>query len=595
MGIKPKALVVLIVEKSGGILYSNSEFQNYAISKFAKNIEELNFKPNLSGLLKLYQLSDEHNTSSRISYKVTEISEGNELEVVVQIITQGTNPVYSLELFSHKSVDSFQFDFDEVMRSVNENDLFLIISNSSGAINFFTDNTNHFLRNIFKSLQGKKLSDFGNEVLNANENKKFRTALFDGKYWQQDIKFSLDKEYYLRLRLLPIRDADKRVKSFLLFGGDITKLMRENVAYQKVGKLAQAVMDNIPGLISIFRQKEDKIILGDANTNFIKVFGLNKRIVLNQDINTIFTSDFLKLLHKVINTSTVKGTAYFKYTIGKKKTVHYGGKVVCLSKLLGDENFYIITMRDITDLLMYEKQLKKSYNQETYINTLKTSFLINMAIEIRTPYNSIVAYSNLIDEYIEEGDYGSVKELLNSTKDVLKRVSNLFDNVTEVSQIEAGNVDIRRVPLDCNEVIRLAYYKIKDEVEQKKLEFEVKLSPEKLTIKADWVKIERVIFLLLDNAIKYSSKGKISLEIEKNNNYADINVIDTGKGMSDKELNQLLEPFNIQEDDVGISEGAGLGLTIASNYTKLMGGQFNIESKKGKGTKITLSFPLIDD
>jgi len=252
-------------------------------------------------------------------------------------------------------------------------------------------------------------------------------------------------------------------------------------------------------------------------------------------------------------------------------------------------------MRDITDLLKYEKQLKQSYNQETYLNKLKTSFLVNMAIEIRTPYNSLIAYSNLIDEYLKEEDFDSVRELLNSTKNLLKRVSNLFDNVTEVAQIEAGDVSLRKVSLNCNEVIRLAYYKIKEEVEQKKLDFELVLSPEKLIINADWVKIERVIYLLLDNALKYSSKGKILLEIQKKNNYANIIILDTGKGMSEEELNQLLEPFNIQEDDVGIAEGAGLGLTIASNYTKLMGGRFNIESKKGKGTKITLSFPLIEE
>jgi len=289
--------------------------------------------------------------------------------------------------------------------------------------------------------------------------------------------------------------------------------MRENIAYKKVGKLAEAVMDSIPGLIAILREKGDEIVLGDANSNFLKAFGIQKRTVLNQDINSIFSSDFLSLLHKLINTSTVKRTAYFEYTISKKKSVHYGGKVVCKSKLLGEENYYIVNMRDITDLLKDEKQLKQSYNQETYLNKLKTSFLVNMAIEIRTPYNSLIAYSNLIDEYLTEEDYDSVRELINSTKDVLKRVSNLFDNVTEVAQIEAGDVSLRKVSLDCNEVIRLAYYKIKEEVEEKKLDFELILSPEKLIINADWVKIERVIYLLLDNALKYSSKGKILLEI----------------------------------------------------------------------------------
>ncbi|MCH7962672.1 MAG: PAS domain-containing sensor histidine kinase [Bacteroidetes bacterium] len=595
MGLKPTAFILLIVDKIGRILYSNTESININASKSAKNIEGLKFSPLLSDLLKLFQSSPKHNPAIQSSYKVTDLSTNNKLNVVLKPIVKGNNPLYSIELFPILSEGGVRINIDEVLNSINQNQLFLIIADGSGTILFFTETANNYLHNNFETLRGKKLSDIGDKYLASNYNKKFRASLFDGKYWQQDIKITTDRENYLRLILIPIRDDNNRIKSFILFGSDITKLMRENIASKKVGKLAEAVMDNIPGLIAILREKGDIIVLGDANSNFIRAFGLQKRTALNQDINSIFNSDFLNLLHKLIITSTVKRTAYFEYTISRKKSVHYGGKVICKSKLLGEENYYIVNMRDITDLLKYEKQLKQSYKQETYLNKLKTSFLVNMAIEIRTPYNSLIAYSNLIDEYLKEEDYDSVIELINSTKDVLKRVSNLFDNVTEVARIEAGDVILRKVRLDCNEVIRLAYYKIKEEVEQKKLDFELKLSPEKLIINADWVKIERVIYLLLDNALKYSSKGKILLEIQKKNTYANIIILDTGKGMSEEELNQLLEPFNIQEDDVGIAEGAGLGLTIASNYTKLMGGRFNIESKKGKGTKITLSFPLIEE
>jgi len=88
--------------------------------------------------------------------------------------------------------------------------------------------------------------------------------------------------------------------------------------------------------------------------------------------------------------------------------------------------------------------------------------------------------------------------------------------------------------------------------------------------------------LLLGNGLKYSSKGRVLLEVQKDNNFAYIIILVTGKGMLEEELNQLLEPLNIQEEDDGIAEGTGLGLTIASNYTKLIGGIFNIESKKEK-------------
>ncbi len=176
--------------------------------------------------------------------------------------------------------------------------MFLIIADGSGTILFFTETANNYLHNNFETLRGKKLSDIGDKYLASNYNKKFRASLFDGKYWQQDIKITTDRENYLRLILIPIRDDNNRIKSFILFGSDITKLMRENIASKKVGKLAEAVMDNIPGLIAILREKGDIIVLGDANSNFIRASGLQKRTALHQHINSIFNSDLLNLHHK---------------------------------------------------------------------------------------------------------------------------------------------------------------------------------------------------------------------------------------------------------------------------------------------------------
>jgi len=177
----------------------------------------------------------------------------------------------------------------------------------------------------------------------------------------------------------------------------------------------------------------------------------------------------------------------------------------------------------------------------------------------------------------------------------LRRVFKLFNNVTEVAQIESGDVHLKYDILNCNEVVRIAYVKMKEEVLGKNLDFEVEFNPEKLIIKADWAKIELAIILLLDNSIKYSSSGKITLAASKKNDFAEITILDTGKGISEEDLIHLTEAFNVEEDETGRLHGAGLGLTIAYNYTVLMGGRFNIQSKSKKGTKITLSFPLIEE
>ena len=586
---KAGAQYLIVTDSDCEIIYAKPELSVLSKSKKISNLAQLNFKPKLNNLLKLFQSTREDKPSGIHSYKSLNTSSGKKFIVSIQK-SKEDNRFYSIEL---SAVDEDIFSgnaFSDLLKSFDEDGLFLIFTDGSGKISYSTDIARKYLGET--KLTGRKLYDTLETYLSVADKNKLEAAFFDNKKWQATAKFNFNGEIYTSLKLVPVYDEKQRIKNFVLYGSDVTGLMKEKLAYEKVEKLAQAVIKNIPGLIAILKNKDGETVLGDANPNFLKTFGLKKSIVINQDINSIFQSHFLTILKKQINLAQKKGQSYFDVTLKKKRNLHFGGKIVKITGLLDKGNFFILSMRDITDILNYEKQLKKGYDKESYVSKLKTSFLINMASEIRTPYNSVMAYSNLIDEYIEEEDYSSVKELLNSTKNVLKRVLTLFNNVTEVAQIESGNVQIRKVTLNCNEILKLAFYKMREEVDQKNLDFELKLYPEELAIEADWVKIERVLFLLLDNAIKYSSKGKIILQTEKNGNMAEIIIFDTGKGMPEHEVAALLEPFNIQEDDVGISEGAGLGLTIASNYTKLMDGNFNIQSKKGKGTKITLSFPL---
>jgi signal transduction histidine kinase len=110
----------------------------------------------------------------------------------------------------------------------------------------------------------------------------------------------------------------------------------------------------------------------------------------------------------------------------------------------------------------------------------------------------------------------------------------------------------------------------------------------------DWMKFERVIFNLVDNAIKYTDKGKIKISSKTTTDYVTITISDTGLGINETIINRLLEPFVQEEPDGHLRnyEGAGLGLTIAFEYTKLMNGEMNIKSSKNVGTEIFLNFPL---
>lgn len=592
MGLKPAASILLIVNSKGTILYSNKESTSLLSKGKIENIGDFYFKPKLSNILKSYHSLSDENSSVRQSYNVINISTDKKYTTIVKRMTDGENCLFLLELNPVDDIDEADIDTG-IQRSANENDQFLIIADGTGAITFLSDAAKNFLIDPVNPGSINNLYDLVLSSFDFKKINEYRTALVDGKFWQTDAAISAHKDKFIRLKLFPLHNEANRVSSFMMFGDEISSLVKVKLAYIKAGELAKAVIDNIPGLVAILKGKDEELILADANPAFVNTFILPKKMMFNRSIEKIFTADFVNIIKRKINTAIVKNKSYFEYTLTQKETIYFGGKIVMLKGLTEDVSFYIITMRDITDILKYEKELKKSYDRDDYVSKLKTSFLINMATEIRTPFNSIMSYADLIDDYLNEKDYDSAKELLDSTKDVLKRVVNLFTNITEVAQIETGEVQIIKETLDCNELIKLSFNKIEEDIKDSGLDFGMSLYPGALLIKADWVKIERVMFLLLDNAIRTSSRGKIAVKTDILNGNANIKIFYAGHTSIENDAEQDVDEEENDLTEISLLEVDELGITIASHYTKLMGGEFYIENKGGRGSDITLSFPLI--
>jgi signal transduction histidine kinase len=216
-----------------------------------------------------------------------------------------------------------------------------------------------------------------------------------------------------------------------------------------------------------------------------------------------------------------------------------------------------------------------------------------MSHEIRTPFNAIVGFSEIVDESLETGDIETLRELMDSMKEVLGRAVNLFTNIVEVFQIEAGEAELDKVDLNCNHVLRNVHQKLMNDASRKKLEFYVEVDETECIIETDWVKFEKIIFSLVDNSIKYTERGHVSLSSRNLGNRVEILISDTGLGIQQSNIERLLKPFTQEvEGYTRPFEGAGLGLTLAYKLTKLLNGSFEISSEKNKGTTITLKFPV---
>ena len=230
-------------------------------------------------------------------------------------------------------------------------------------------------------------------------------------------------------------------------------------------------------------------------------------------------------------------------------------------------------------------------------NKTKSEFLANMTHELRTPLNAIMGYSELVKDEAESANHTQYITDLNKIITSSKHLLSMIDSVLDISKIEAGKMDAYITKCDLPAVLDdvAAMFNplcIKNNT-QLNTNFNFKLN----TIQTDESKLRQSIINVVGNAIKFTKNGVVNLNVEDykkdNVEWLKIIVSDTGIGMSDEECSRVLSPFT-QADSSSTRNygGTGLGLSITKSFCELLKGNIQINSKKGVGTTVTITFPL---
>ncbi len=387
----------------------------------------------------------------------------------------------------------------------------------------------------------------------------------------------------------PIFSEDSTIVGAVLVFRDQTEERRHQNELKTSRNYYSSLLNNLPGMA--FRcLNEIKWPMKYVSAGCKKLTGYSHEEFVDHQIisfgSLIHPEDRIRVWDKVQAAITEESSYQIEYRIITKekeeKWVWEQGKSVP-----GNINQEITLVEgfitDITEHKLMEHKLKEN-------DRLKTSFLQNMSHEIRTPLNAILGFSELIKQPgLPERERN---EYINIVQNGGEKLLAILNNVLELSRIETGTSSIEKSDFSLNKILNELHALFLPQATAKGLKLELLNSHEETTIKSDYTKLIQILTNLINNALKYTEKGKIEFGYENKNDQILFFVKDTGMGISKEQQSKVFDRFYRSDDPrFLIHDGVGLGLSICLGFIEILNGEIWLESEPGKGTNFYFSLP----
>ena len=278
----------------------------------------------------------------------------------------------------------------------------------------------------------------------------------------------------------------------------------------------------------------------------------------------------------------------------RKKTGELYWELVAISAIHDEHGaiaHYLGVKEDISDRKAIEEQLWQAKAQAEAASRAKSRFLADMSHELRTPLNSILGFSQLMELQGADALTAKQREYVRWIREGGEHLLDMVNDVLDLSKVEAGRVDLERLPFDPAALVRRVLTTVRSLAAKKHLHVETDLPADLGVLDADEMRIKQVLYNLVSNAIKFTDREKrIGVQARAEHGELLLTVWDEGIGISRADCARLFEPY-MQTRAGKSGEGTGLGLAIVKRLVELHGGSVSVESAPGQGSRFSVRLP----
>ncbi len=443
--------------------------------------------------------------------------------------------------------------------------------------------------------------EYSEEVKNQMQNSIEKTAAGESVRYDVTIRIGENKFIPIDFMLAPLFDEDGQITHLISSGLDLTPRKQAEEALKNSEQFNRSIFENSPDCVKILDLDGT---LHSMNANGLCVMEIDDftPYVGKQWID-FWEGDENEMAYQSVESAKKGQTANFQgfcrtakgtlkwWDVSVAPVFDADGKPVRIISTLRDISERREAEREREDLLKNEKAARKDAE---IANRLRDEFLATVSHELRAPLNSILGWGRLLER-------GTLDET--TTEKALKTIvrnaesqNRLIEDLLDVSRIISGKLRLEVMTVKPINIVESALENVRPAAEAKGIILEIKQDAEISHISGDPNRLQQVIWNLLSNAIKFTpSDGRVTLEIERENEFVNLRVKDTGVGIKEEFLPHVFDRFR-QADASSIRKfgGLGLGLAIVRHITEMHGGTVAVESEgEGKGSTFTVRLPLL--